>query len=400
MIRLIGLLVCWMLLSTAVMAEPEPDEESESAPKPAAPSFWKEAAELDDDAFFALLEKAVTKDIDREYPEEKASSTEDAADDVAVSDDADGEEDGEDAEDEMTDEEEESAEEGEEEEGDEADDEEADAEEESDEEGEDESEEDEEEADEEDGEEAYEEEWVPRSTREEILGCLTQMRAAYDAHMAFARCSLSVIREKYPEEYEQGLAGFRCALREQCCRDLDSMRCNNRWSPGSALPENNTPMEDAFVYAAVQGGSGFGVRGQTAYHIKHREDMVKLRQRFLAEQIELCTLSGREYITGNLFEELKEEAFYIPKPKPTPHSKEVLKLFRQAEKLWLTYATKGGMAYYSGDYSQMGSDSHNFAYFELIFLLWEHHEAFLLELLKGCQVTYDDCRDSAEAPQQ
>lgn len=391
MIRLIGLLVCWMLLSTAVIAEPAPDEESESAPKPAAPSFWKEAAELDDDAFFALLEKAVTKDIDREYPEEKASSTEDAADNVAVSDDEDEEEEGEDAEDEMTDEDEESAEEGEEEEGDEADDEEADAEEESDEEGE--SEEDEE-GDDEDREEDYdedsEEEWVPRSTREEILGCLTQMRAAYDAHMAFARCSLSVIREKYPEEYEQGLAGFRCALREQCCRDLDSMRCNNRWSPGSALPENNTPVEDAFVYAAVQGGSGFGVRGQTAYHIKHREDMVKLRQRFLAEQIELCTLSGREYITGNLFDELKEEAFYIPKPKPTPHCKEVLKLFRQAEKLWLVYASKGGMAYYSGDGSQMGSDSHNFAYFELIFLLWEHHEAFLLDLLTGCRVSYDE----------
>lgn len=388
MIRLIGLLVCWILLNTAVMAEPEPDEESESAPKHAAPSFWKESAELDDDAFFALLEKAVKKDLDREYPEAENPSTEDAG----VSEEA---EEGEVTVDEPTDEEDESAEEDEKEDGDEADDEEPDAEEEADEEGD--SGDDEEADDEETDEDSYEEEWVPRSTRDRILDCLTQMRAVYDAHMAFARCSLSVIREKYPEAYERGLAGFRCALREQCCRDLDCMRCNNRWSPGSALPENNTPVKDAFVYAGVQGGSGFGVRGQTAYHIKHREDMVKLRQRFLAEQIELCTLSGREYITGNLFEELKEEAFYIPKPKPTPHSKEVLKLFRQAEKLWLTYATKGGMAYYSGDYSQMGSDSHNFAYFELIFLLWEHHEAFLLNLLKGCRVSYDDCSDSAEA---
>lgn len=320
----------------------------DASAKASLPSLWEESEDLEDEAFFLLLETTVKKDLDGEYPES-------AEPEATLRPEEDEEED-------------ESETDEEEAEGDEESSDEEEGEEDADEEG--------------DGEESAQEEEAevrPCTPRADVLSCLTKMKAAYEAHMEFARYSLSVIRESHPQDYERTMASFRKALRRQYCRDLDSLRAANLWSPGSAHPENDAPRGDAFVNGSVRNASGFGVRGQSAYHIKHRKEMVKLRQNFIAELMQNRTLAGLEYLSDCRFEPGTEEVYY--EPKPTPHSKELLRLFRRAENRWWKYATDGAMAYHCGDCSLVGSDTHLIAYFDVIFRLWDHHEDFLLELL-------------------
>lgn len=216
--------------------------------------------------------------------------------------------------------------------------------------------------------------------RERILACLADMRRAYDAQMAFALRSLSIIQEKDPEAYEETLAVYRRALREQYARDMESLRNHSMWHDGAGASGETPAAWDVVADAPLRNNHGFGIRRQMSARIGLRRELLKMKQSFISEQIQERTkATGYEYLTDrNYGDEDLDTAFTL---EPTPYSIEMGKLFDDAEALWWKYATDSAESFYCPGRRFAGTDTHQEAYFDLCFRLWEHHELFLAELL-------------------
>lgn len=230
--------------------------------------------------------------------------------------------------------------------------------------------------------------------KERILACLADMRRAYDAQMAFALYSLSIIREIDPEAYEETLDVYRSALRAQYAQDVESMSRRNMWYHITEASEEPTSAWDVVADAPLRNNHGIGIRTQKSERIGLRKDILKLKQAFICRQIQERTkATGYEYLTDRNYGE--EDLDTVSDLAPTPYSIEMGKRFEAAENLWWKYATDSIENFYSPARRFAGTDTRQEAYMDLAFRLWEHHECFLAQLLGAFDET-DSEEDSEE----
>lgn len=216
--------------------------------------------------------------------------------------------------------------------------------------------------------------------RQTLMKCMKSMQQAYAAQMAFALASLEIYRTAKPKLYAEALQAYRMALRTQYRNDLESLRNHYSWCYDS---DDGEPTGDAFLDAPGRNSNGMGVRRQMMQRAELREKMLKLRQACVREQIEdRCTLDKYEFLTDSTLNGTIEDGFGYDIDM-NPHCKKLLDLYDRAEKCWAEYAKDSGQAFYCPIPSWAGTDTYCMAYPDLIYRLWEHHEAFLAELLGG-----------------
>lgn len=213
--------------------------------------------------------------------------------------------------------------------------------------------------------------------RATLMKCMKSMQQAYDAQMAFAVESLEIYRTAKPKLYAEALAAYRTALRAQYRNDLESLRNHYMWNDDS---EEMQPTGDAFLDAPLRGSDGMGVRWQTMQRAELREGMLKLRRKLVRDLVEdRCSADGYEFLTDSSIDGGGED----DSVEMSPRCRKLLSLFDRAEQCWEEYARESGLSFYCPIRSWAGTDTYCMAYQELIYHLWEHHEAFLAELLGG-----------------
>lgn len=215
--------------------------------------------------------------------------------------------------------------------------------------------------------------------REILMTCMKSMQRAYEAQMAFAVASLEIYRTAEPELYAETLNDYRTALRTQYRNDLESLRNHYSWSDEV---EEEQPTGDAFLDAPERNNHGPGIRRQMMQRAELREGMLKLRRACVRQQIEgRCSQPEYEFLTDSTLDGAPVDDF--AGEEMTPRCRKLLNLFDRAEQCWEEYAKDSGHAFYCPIPSWAGTDTYCMAYPELIYHLWDHHEAFLAELLGG-----------------
>lgn len=218
-----------------------------------------------------------------------------------------------------------------------------------------------------------------RELSEQLSRCFQLMRRAYEAQMAFARCSLESIRESRPGLYASALSAYRDALQEQFLADVETMRSKNEWQNNEF---ERTLLADRFLNAPFRNDHGQGIRRQMAQSIELREEMLRLRQKFVRRMLEeRCSSAEYEFVTdASLVDYSEEEPQEGASSAP---SSELLRLYDEAEKCWASYAEESTQRYYCPIKAWAGTDTLYEAYFLVGFELWAHHEDFLADLLYG-----------------
>lgn len=215
--------------------------------------------------------------------------------------------------------------------------------------------------------------------RATLMKCMKSMQQAYAAQMAFAVESLEIYRTAKPKLYAEALEAYRTALRTQYRNDLESLRSHYMWNDDS---EEEPPTGDAFLDAPVRNSHGAGVRFQIMQRVELREGMLKLRRTLVRNLIEdRCSQAEYEFLTDSQPEGTESDDG--ADEEMTPHCRKLLSLFDRAEQCWEEYARESGLSFYCPIRSWAGTDTYCMAYTELIYHLWDHHEAFLAELLGG-----------------
>lgn len=213
--------------------------------------------------------------------------------------------------------------------------------------------------------------------RATLMKCMKSMQQAYEAQMAFAVESLEIYRTAKPKLYADALAAYRTVLRTQYRNDLESLRSHYMWNDDS---EEMQPTGDAFLDAPLRDSDGLGVRWQTMQRAELREGMLKLRRKLVRDLMEVrCSADGYEFLTDSSMDRGGEDYSV----EMSPRCRKLLSLFDRAEECWAEYARESGLSFYCPIRSWSGTDTYCMAYKELIYHLWEHHEAFLAELLGG-----------------
>lgn len=212
-----------------------------------------------------------------------------------------------------------------------------------------------------------------------LMQCMKRMQQAYEAQMAFAVASLEIYRTAKPKLYAEAMEAYRTALRTQYRNDLESLRKHYSWSDET---EEDPPKGDAFLDAPGRNNHGPGIRRQMMQRAELREGMLKLRRACVRQQIEdRCSQPEYEFLTDSTLNGVSVDDF--AGEEMTPRCRKLLDLFDRAEKCWEEYAKESGFSFYCPIRSWAGTDTYYIVYPELIYHLWDHHEAFLAELLGG-----------------
>lgn len=219
---------------------------------------------------------------------------------------------------------------------------------------------------------------MPGEAVSTLMQCMKRMQRAYEAQMAFAVASLEIYRTANPKLYAEALQAYRMALRTRYCDDLKTLRIPF-FDPESV---EEPPTEDAFLGAPQRNSTARGARRQMMQRAELREGMLKLRRACVREQIaERCSQDEYEFLTDSTLNGVAVKD--VDGDELTPRCRKLLSLFDYAEQCWEEYAKESGLSFYCPIQSWAGTDTYCMAYEEVVYHLWDHHEAFLAELLRG-----------------